>query len=358
MENKKEGSTELDISKSSSSSVSEKEYQSEGAQLFSDLEKEVSKNGWSRRTNRLLFIWLDRTLKTLQEHYKRYSKLKFLNSLLGILSIVFGVGATSLSFFNVGLLSDLYISYIMNVVIGISAACAAVLSGIINFFKLEEQIQSEKYSITRFSRLRRLLEVAIMSAIDERDNASDFFKMVSEKYYKYHASSGIMREELSDIRKVILKKNTHSLHSTKHKGEEESINTIYDGSKYVSLLKQIAKSCDSPSKVCLQQTPTKVKVNSNERQKKDFKLQEEFNKSSNLVEVVIDKMISKEHSNDKTNIANHNNIVGAPKDESHESPSPPVYHHENSNLEKIKQQTVENCYNNYETNLTKLHKND
>ena len=44
----------------------------------------------------------------------------------------------------------------------------------------------------KFSRLVRLLEVTMHTAPQNRPNPSEFFRIVNEKFYKYHTSSVIL----------------------------------------------------------------------------------------------------------------------------------------------------------------------
>lgn len=158
--------------------------------------------GWTEKSNALIIRWLSRCTRNMTTHSKRIKRLRTINIAVTMLYIILNTLSGSMAFFNVGggTVPDKY-KFIIDVFIAVSNLATTILAGILAFLELPATVQKEKYSITKFSKLVRSLEIVVYADIEDRPNAKDFLDNVSEKYYKYHTASDVVDEYVEEWRK-------------------------------------------------------------------------------------------------------------------------------------------------------------
>lgn len=114
----------------------------------------------------LLLMWLSRSYSILKYHYSKMKRTKILLYSLTIIHIIISGISGGLAFFNVGTDTIETTSNTINIIIGAISMIVAILAVIIMILKLNEIIVSERYSITKFSKLVREIEIVLYSDIE------------------------------------------------------------------------------------------------------------------------------------------------------------------------------------------------
>lgn len=174
---------------------------------------QLDDRGWTFRSNILLLMWLSRSINLMNLYYIKMRRAKIIYRVLTVFHVILATISSSVSFLNVGkspkedadgaVYFDASWNEWTSIFIGVATILAAIIASILAALKIEETISNQKYSIIKFSKLVRDIEIVLHAQIEDRPEAGEFLRSISDRYEKYHEKSDVLEERIEDAKKRI-----------------------------------------------------------------------------------------------------------------------------------------------------------
>jgi hypothetical protein len=187
--------------------------------------KKKLQNGWNEYNNRLLVIWMMRSIWMSQSLYSKLRKFTTIWHLLLFFQICFSAFSSALSVWsygvNVSRTTDL-----VDILIILFSVLSTIIAAVVATFEYPRLIEKLRYGVTRFSKLGRNIEKIINMSSSRRPTADDFLNTVNHKYHKYHTSGHYLVQEMTYFHS--LKKELEKPVASDHQQKTDTVESKQD----------------------------------------------------------------------------------------------------------------------------------
>lgn len=161
-----------------------------------------NKHGWNDKNTNLSLTWMVRAAHMERNFYKKFRRLSALWAVILFVQVVINAAGSAFAILGLGSQDEFDPKVGISGILVLLNLLATIISAIIATFKFSKNIETLRYSITKFSKLIRTIEKVVNMDTSRRPDADDFLSMISDKYYKYHSSNHLLAQEMMNFRNI------------------------------------------------------------------------------------------------------------------------------------------------------------